>query len=107
MSQHLPPGPGYQPPAPTSPYAAAPGMRTNVMAIVALVLGLTVPVAGIIVGHIAMSQIKRTGEDGHGMALAGTIIGYVFTITILLFVVGYLLFFVAMFSTVLTTTTVT
>ena len=34
---------------------------------------------GIIAGHIALGQIKRTGEGGRGMALAGSIIGYVYT----------------------------
>ena len=56
--------------------------RTNTLAIVSLVasvLGAFVPglpLAGIICGHIALGQIKRTGEQGRGMALAGTIIGY-------------------------------
>jgi len=88
-----PPVPGSQPPpAPYggTPYGTAPAYgatqqgvplapRMNTMAIVALVLSLTVSVGGIICGHIALSQIKRTGESGRGLALAGTIIGYVFT----------------------------
>lgn len=67
------------PPAP-SPYTAAPvGPRTNTLAIVALILGIFIPLGGIICGHIALGQIKRTGEAGHGLALAGTIIGYALT----------------------------
>ncbi len=31
--------------------------------------------AGIICGHIALGQIRRTGEAGHGLALAGTVLG--------------------------------
>jgi hypothetical protein len=56
--------------------------RTNTLAIVSLVasvVGAFVPglsLAGIICGHIALGQIKRTGEQGRGMALAGTIVGY-------------------------------
>ncbi|KZE40957.1 hypothetical protein AVW09_13395 [Microbacterium sp. T32] len=34
------------------------------------------PIAGVITGHISLAQIKRTGENGRGMALAGTIIGW-------------------------------
>lgn len=34
-------------------------------------------IAGVIMGHIALGQIKRTGEAGRGMALAGVIIGWV------------------------------
>lgn len=55
------------------------GRPTNVLAIIALVAAFVVPLAGIIVGHIALGQIKKTGEAGHGLALAGTVLGYVFT----------------------------
>ncbi len=34
-------------------------------------------IAGVICGHIALSQIKKTGEQGRGMAIAGLIIGYI------------------------------
>ena len=56
------------------------------------------PSARIICGHIALGQIKRTGEGGHGLALAGTIIGYVLTGLGILVVVFYIIFFVALFS---------
>lgn len=59
------------------PYAAEP--TTNVLAIVALVSSFFAGIAGIICGHIALGQIRRTGEKGRGLALAGTIIGYVQT----------------------------
>ncbi|SJN12765.1 Probable peptidyl-prolyl cis-trans isomerase B [Leucobacter sp. 7(1)] len=49
----------------------------NTLAIIALVGGILFNIVGIICGHIALSQIKRTGERGRGLALAGTIIGYV------------------------------
>ncbi|HTQ16383.1 DUF4190 domain-containing protein [Mycobacterium sp.] len=67
-----PPVPGPYPPYPVS-------RPTNTMAIVALVSSLLVAPLGIIFGHISLSQIKRSGEDGRGLALAGTIIGYVAT----------------------------
>jgi hypothetical protein len=76
-------------PPPQSPYATTTGPRTNTLAIIALVLGIVIPPGGIICGHIALNQIKRTGETGHGFALAGTIIGYVFTA---LSVLGIVLF---------------
>jgi hypothetical protein len=56
------------------------GQKTNVLAIVALILGIVVPIGGIICGPIALGQIKRTGEAGRGLAMAGLIIGIVFTI---------------------------
>lgn len=99
MSQPPPPAPGYQPQpnasAPYTPYGTTPqgtplAPRTNTLAIVALVLGIVVPLGGIICGHIALSQIKKTGEDGRGMALAGTVIGYVLTGLTVLFVIAYI-----------------
>lgn len=60
--------------------------KTCGMAIAALVLGLfpltCVPsILGIILGHIALSKIKASGGclKGRGMAIAGLILGYVFT----------------------------
>lgn len=68
--------PAAPPPPPYSPTAV--GQKFNVLAIISLVTSIVgISLAGIICGHIALSQIKRTGESGRGMAIAGTIIGYV------------------------------
>jgi len=79
-------------PAPAAPYAAAPaGKPTNVLAIIALIGAFVFPLAGIILGHIALGQIKKTGENGHGLALWGTILGYVFTaLWLLIFLIGFI-----------------
>ncbi len=82
--------------APTQVYATA--RPTNVLAIISLIascVGFTVP--GIIMGHIALSQIKRTGEGGHGLALAGVIVGYCLFAIALIFIVVYILVFVGLF----------
>ena len=42
-----------------------------------LVSAFFVSLAAIITGHIALSQIKKTGEQGRGLAIAGLIIGYI------------------------------
>lgn len=68
--------PAYGQPAAPGGYYAPP---TNTLAIISLVLAFIISIGGIICGHIALSQIKRTGEGGRGLALAGLIIGYVFT----------------------------
>jgi uncharacterized RDD family membrane protein YckC len=55
---------------------APPG--ANGFAVAALILGiLGVSVLAIVFGHIARSQIKNTGQEGAGMALAGLILGYI------------------------------
>ena len=62
----------------------------NGMAIVSLILGclgilscgfFIFSLGAVIFGHVAQSQIRRTGEQGNGMAVAGLVMGY---ITILL-----------------------
>lgn len=59
------------------------GRTTNVLAIISMtasIIGLVsfaiLSIAGVIMGHIALSQIKRRGEAGRGMAIAGLIVGY-------------------------------
>ena len=65
------------------------------LSIIALIAAFVVPLAGVICGHIALGQIKRTGEDGHGLALGGVIAGYCFVA--LGFIIGiiYVLIIVA------------
>ena len=41
-------------------------------------------------GHISLNQLKTNGENGRGMALAGTIVGYV---GLALWILGTILFF--------------
>jgi Domain of unknown function (DUF4190)/Domain of unknown function (DUF1707) len=57
---------------------------TNGMAIASLVCGigqlfffLPAGIAAVILGHMARSRIRRTGEQGDGMAVAGLILGYI------------------------------
>ncbi len=73
---HGHPYPGHPYPGYPQPLYLKP--PTNVLAVLSLVLSLVffAPVA-VIMGHIAVSQIARTGEDGRGMAIAGLIIGWV------------------------------
>src|SRR3954468_4678417 len=68
-----PPGYGYPPPYPVY------GPPTNPMAIAALVCALTIAPVGLGLGIAARRQIRRTGEGGDGMALAGIIIGGIVT----------------------------
>ncbi len=80
------PPPGY-PPAypgypPYDPYRPGKPLGTNGKAIASLVTALAglvfcgLPsIAGLILGIIAMRECRRTGQDGYGLALAGTIVG--------------------------------
>jgi len=66
------------------PRKPAAGTRTSPLAILALIAAFFVPLAAILIGHLALSQTKRTGEPGHTVALAGIILGYVFTAIIVI-----------------------
>jgi Domain of unknown function (DUF4190) len=55
--------------------------RTNTMAIVSLIMAFVMPLPlGIIFGHMAKSQIRRSGEQGSRMANAALVISYAFTV---------------------------
>lgn len=92
------PQPGYAAPpqAPAQPYAygqQAPygaypytaGPKTNGLAITSLVssiaafvvLPFIASIVGVITGHIALKQLRTSGENGRGLALAGVIVGWV------------------------------
>ncbi len=47
------------------------------MAIAALVCAFLCTPLAVIFGHVALSQIKKTNEDGKGLAIAGLVIGYI------------------------------
>ena len=65
---------------------------TNTMAILALVMAFVFCPLGIVFGIIARNQIKRTGEGGDGLALAGIIIGGIFTAILVIYLVFIIVF---------------
>ncbi|WP_309094567.1 DUF4190 domain-containing protein [Streptomyces sp.] len=95
----IPPPPGA--PQPQDPYGPPPADRSrahgpygpygtagraygtpvsvNALAVAALVLGLLcfVPALGLVLGLIALRQIKRSGQSGRGLAIAGAVLSCV------------------------------
>lgn len=80
------PPPGYGPPSYPGGYYPAPDYpvraRTNSLAIASLVASFTGflccvigSIVAIVLGVIALNQIKQTRQDGYGMAVAGIVIG--------------------------------
>ncbi|KAA0095269.1 DUF4190 domain-containing protein [Mycolicibacterium sp. P1-18] len=105
----MPPGypPQYQGGYGYDPYASARPAGTNGKAIAALVTSLSglvlcgVPsIVGLILGIIAMREVKRTGQEGHGFALAAVIVGA-------LSVVGWIAYFVIIVVAIAVTSTPT
>jgi len=67
-------------------YPSQPVRRTSGLAVASLVLGLAgfIPcgltsIPAVIFGHVALGQIRRDRLDGHGMAVAGTVLGWILT----------------------------
>ena len=89
--------PGYQPRP-----AVGQGRKSNTLAVTSLVLGLVQAVGwivfllpglvaailAIVFGFVSMNQIKRSGENGRGLATAGVVLGFLGILGGLLVVVG-------------------
>jgi Domain of unknown function (DUF1707)/Domain of unknown function (DUF4190) len=72
--------PGGHPAQPAWPVAPA---RTNPLAVASLACGLGQPFTGmlstipaIVLGHMARREMRRTGENGMGLATAGLLLGW-------------------------------
>jgi len=89
--------PGYQPRP-----AVGQGRKSNTLAVTSLVLslvqavgwivfllpGLVAAILAIVFGFVSMNQIKRSGENGRGLATAGVVLGFLGILGGLLVVVG-------------------
>ncbi|MGB4135606.1 MAG: DUF4190 domain-containing protein [Microbacterium sp.] len=83
----------YQPPQPDA-YPVSPGYgapyappRTNGLAIASFITGLVgLAIIPVVLGHISLSQLKRSGEGGKVFAVIGLVLGY-------LACLGYLVLF--------------
>ena len=72
-----PPGPQQPPPPPAPPRDEA-----NVLATLSVVFAFVFAPAGLILGHLGLAQIRRTGERGRDRALVGVTLSYVFIIAL-------------------------
>jgi hypothetical protein len=79
------PRPGHLAPPPPDDAAPHP---TNSLAQLALMCSLgglitgVTAIAGVICGHLALRQIRRTGERGRGQAIGGIALGYAVVVVV-------------------------
>ena len=52
-------------------------LGVGLFGLIALPLAVLFSLAGAVVGHSALRRIKKTGQPGRGIALAGVILGWV------------------------------
>ena len=76
----VPPYGSYPPGYPPAYGYPPPPRPTNALAIASLICAFLLAPLGVVFGHISLSQIKRSGEDGRGLAIAGLVIGYLLTV---------------------------
>ena len=82
--QTPPQPPQYQMPQYSAPQYAAQQPPTNSMALIAMISSIVgffsfgvLAVLGVVLGHISLSQIRRTGEGGRGLGITALVVGYI------------------------------
>jgi hypothetical protein len=81
---------------PTMSWAPGPaGWKTiapqgyNTFGVLAPILAFVVPPAGVVLGHLALPQIRRTGEHGRWAAIWGLILGYALSLALIIALVAW------------------
>lgn len=85
-------------PVPHWPPPVVPAPRTNPLAIASLVCGLAQPFTGgltmipaVVLGHVAHSQIRRSGERGGALATVGLVLGWIGISVVVLLIVAVMI----------------
>jgi hypothetical protein len=96
-----PPTPPYGQPyaygAPVTPPQNSMALTSMILSLVGLATWITAPI-GAILGHVALKQIRETGESGEGMAKTGIIVGWIITGLGVLCCVGAVLLQIGLFA---------
>ena len=77
-----------QPPVISAP-PPPPRRDTNTFATLSVVFAFVFAPVGAVLGHLGLSQIRRTGERGHDRALIGLTLSYAFIVIAVVAVVGW------------------
>jgi hypothetical protein len=91
-------GPTYPYGQPGAPWQSMP-RRTNPLAIAALCCAIGQVLAGpfsgipaVVLGSMSLKQMRQTGEDGHGMAMTGIVLGIIGTLLFVVFIIFFIAF---------------
>ena len=71
-----------------TPVATEP--KVNILAIIALILGCLISPLAALFGHIALTQISRSGERGTAIAWVAIVLGYLSLAALLVIGISYL-----------------
>ena len=73
------------------PYEPPPSADYNTFAVLSPIFAVVVPPAGVVLGHLALPQIRRTGERGRAAAIAGLVIGYLMCLALIAALIWWLI----------------
>jgi hypothetical protein len=73
-------------------------LASMIVALAGIISGIGFPI-GAILGHIALKQVRETGEQGESYAKAGIIVGWIGTALVALGCIGYIVFIAAIIRT--------
>lgn len=76
-------------PSALSADAEAHARRVNVLAVLALILGCLLSPLAALFGHVAVSQIRISGERGLVPAWIAVVLGYIWLVTLAVLVIAY------------------
>jgi peptidyl-prolyl cis-trans isomerase B (cyclophilin B) len=71
-------------------YRAPPSPDYNTFAVLSPIFAVVVPPAGVVLGHLALPQIRRTNERGRRAAIAGLVIGYLMCVVLIAALIWWL-----------------
>ena len=74
--------------------------KTNVMAILGLIFAFVCSPLGLVFSIIAKNQIKKTGENGSGLATAGLVISIIGIVVWVIFIIMWVVLFATATSVV-------
>lgn len=63
--------------------------RVNVLAVLALILGCLLSPLAALFGHVAVAQIKSSGERGLAAAWIAVVLGYIWLVALAVLVITY------------------
>ena len=68
-------------------------MSNKTLSVLALVLAFVFPIAGLILGIVALVEANKSKGEGKGLAIAAIAVSSVIFVFILVFVIGFLGYF--------------
>lgn len=64
--------------------------RTNILAVLAVILGVLVSPLAALFGHVALTQIRSSGERGRAAAIVAIVLGYLWLAALVALTIAFI-----------------